>query len=101
LFFQYTEAWGTVVIKAAEILLDGFSRLYFRNLTEFNITQDATNNFDRNETEIRNSITDIHKFFRCHITQNKNCVSDGGSVRNGVFEYCENEKVSLNVGNIT
>lgn len=36
----------------------------------FNITQNATNNFDRAGTEIRNSITNIHKFFRCHITQN-------------------------------
>ena len=37
---------------------------------EFNITQDAKNNFDRNVTEIRNSITDTHKSFCCHITQN-------------------------------
>jgi hypothetical protein len=39
-----------LVIKAAEILLDGFSRLIFRLLIEFNTTRGATNNFDLNET---------------------------------------------------
>jgi len=63
-------------MKAAEILLDGFSRLFFRNLMEFNITQDATNNLDRNETDIRNNTINIHKYFRCHVAQNKDCVSE-------------------------
>ena len=51
---------------------------------EFNITQDATNSFDRSETEIRN-ITNNQNYFPCQITQNKHCVSEAGSVRNVEF----------------
>jgi hypothetical protein len=39
-----------LVIIAAEILLDGFSRLIFRILIELNTTQSATNKFHVNET---------------------------------------------------